>query len=83
MNCMRCNGMMVLETVSTRQGKVEMARCLYCGNLVDPVVIRNRSLSRISLNRMLEEEILEEEKKPLQKTGSGLLFRPGEHLNVA
>lgn len=73
MNCNRCTGIMVVEVVSTRQGKIDMARCLYCGNLIDPVVVGNRNRSKLYLNAMLEREALEEEKRPLQKTGSRAL----------
>jgi hypothetical protein len=43
MKCLRCRGMMVEEGVFTMEGKVAMARCVCCGDLVDPVVLRNRS----------------------------------------
>lgn len=43
MKCLRCRGMMVEERVVTMEGKVAMARCVCCGDLIDPVVLRNRS----------------------------------------
>lgn len=45
MKCLRCLGMMVKERVFTREGGIAMARCVYCGDLIDPVVMRNRSRS--------------------------------------
>lgn len=45
MRCLRCRGMMVEERVFTREGGIAMARCVYCGDVVDPVVIRNRGQS--------------------------------------
>ncbi|HZR47305.1 MAG TPA: hypothetical protein VFA47_11410 [Candidatus Manganitrophaceae bacterium] len=83
MSCNRCTGMMVLETISTRQGKVEMARCLYCGNLIDPLVIKNRNLSRASLDRMLDKEAIEEGKLPAQKRDFFSPSKPARRLSVA
>jgi len=83
MNCNRCTGMMVVEMVSTRQGKIEMARCLYCGNLIDPLVIKNRGRSKAALNTMLEREAIEEEKRPLQKVGLVSFSKPARHVDAA
>ncbi len=44
MRCLRCRGMMVEERVFTMEGGIAMARCVCCGDLIDPVVIRNRSV---------------------------------------
>ncbi|TAJ98263.1 MAG: hypothetical protein EPO39_18685 [Candidatus Manganitrophaceae bacterium] len=43
MRCLRCRGMMVEERVVTMEGGIAMARCVCCGDLIDPVVIRNRT----------------------------------------
>lgn len=69
MRCQRCDGTMTMEGVWTREGKVVMARCVYCGNVVDPVVVANRARSRASLASMLEKEA-KEEKETLQETGA-------------
>lgn len=45
MRCLRCQGMMVEERVFTYEGRIAMARCVYCGDLIDPVVVRNRGQS--------------------------------------
>lgn len=44
MRCLRCRGMMVEERVFTMEGGIAMARCVCCGDLIDRVVIRNRSI---------------------------------------
>ncbi|TAK09955.1 MAG: hypothetical protein EPO39_01335 [Candidatus Manganitrophaceae bacterium] len=67
MQCQRCHGMMVTEGVWTQQGKVVMARCSSCGNLVDPLVMANRARSQASLALMLEREAQEEK---LQESGT-------------
>ncbi|MFY9269826.1 MAG: hypothetical protein WAO55_08795 [Candidatus Manganitrophaceae bacterium] len=42
MKCLRCKGWLVRERVFTREGGMSMARCVYCGDLIDPIVIQNR-----------------------------------------
>lgn len=41
--CSRCQGMMVDEWVFTDEGEIAMARCIRCGNLIDSLVLSNRS----------------------------------------
>jgi len=46
MACARCGGLIVKESVYDREGStqlVEMTRCLQCGNIEDPVSLRNRA----------------------------------------
>lgn len=50
MMCERCNGLMVSERIYDVQGMssdlcVDGYRCLLCGNLVDTVILENRSRS--------------------------------------
>lgn len=50
MRCERCNGLMVGERIFDMNGtggdlSVEDYRCLLCGNLVDTVILENRSRS--------------------------------------
>lgn len=50
MTCDRCNGLMVSERIYDFQGMssdlcVDGYRCLLCGNLVDTVILENRSRS--------------------------------------
>lgn len=42
MECPRCRGWIVEEQVVTRQGRIGMLRCLFCGELTDRVVMANR-----------------------------------------
>lgn len=45
MACARCGGLLVQEPVYDREGSsqlVLMNRCLQCGNIEDPVSVRNR-----------------------------------------
>ena len=52
MECQRCHGMMVKEEIFTEQGKLPVARCVYCGDVVDAVVIYNRAHPRLRLKRV-------------------------------
>ena len=50
MTCERCDGLMVSEQICDLQGMnsdlcVDGYRCLLCGNLVDTVILENRSRS--------------------------------------
>ena len=50
MRCERCNGLMVGERIFDMNGtggdlSVDGYRCLLCGNLVDTVILENRSRS--------------------------------------
>jgi len=50
MTCERCDGLMVSEQICDLQGMtsdlcVNGYRCLLCGNLVDTVILENRSRS--------------------------------------
>ena len=42
MLCQRCQGLMILERLGTRRGILMAGRCVNCGNVVDPVILRNR-----------------------------------------
>jgi uncharacterized Zn finger protein len=48
MKCRRCKGLIVKEQVFTLGGRIPMLRCVYCGDLVDKVVMANRNRSEIS-----------------------------------
>lgn len=82
MHCQRCGGMMTMEGIWTDQGKVAVARCLYCGNVVDSVVEANRARSRASLALMLEKEA-EDEKKSLQEAGTVILWKSPSRRRAA
>jgi len=34
--------MMIKEEIFTEQGKIPVVKCVYCGDVVDSVVLRNR-----------------------------------------
>jgi len=47
MQCVRCNGLMVLDRfadLADDTGQIEFGgwRCLVCGNIADPVIVANR-----------------------------------------
>ena len=46
MQCQRCKGRVVQEEVVTSEGNASMLRCLYCGELIDQVVMANRTIQR-------------------------------------
>jgi hypothetical protein len=46
--------MMIEERVFTREGRTAAARCLYCGDVVDRVIILNRG--RSAGNRSAESD---------------------------
>jgi hypothetical protein len=45
MNCARCNGLMYRIDLLDKQGhaRIEAWVCLMCGEVLDPVILRNRS----------------------------------------
>ena len=48
MQCLRCNGLMVLERFNdlwdnTGEIHFEGLRCLVCGEIVDPMILTNRT----------------------------------------
>jgi len=49
MECLRCHGMMVVERFEDLRGDPHHIsfhgwRCVCCGNIVDPVIIRHRAV---------------------------------------
>jgi len=58
MSCPRCGGKMVCEPNYTESGIWWGWRCLFCGEILDPVIAENRKwsmsrASRISQNRRI------------------------------
>lgn len=52
MNCPKCQGMLVQDLIydvfeSKGSLRSDAWRCISCGNVIDPVVLRNRSKQRI------------------------------------
>jgi hypothetical protein len=51
MNCLKCSGMMNFETFVSCAAEggpwtYEGWRCVYCGDIVDPVILRHRIRTR-------------------------------------
>jgi uncharacterized Zn finger protein len=51
MKCPRCNGAMVLERFQDMLTLFYSWRCLNCGEIVDPVVSRNRNQERVDTKK--------------------------------
>ena len=56
--CFRCMGLMVLEQgfdsmLGSSEADVSLRRCVQCGEVVDPVILRNR---RLQLGNVLSHE---------------------------
>ena len=52
MRCIRCKGIIVEEWAFTeKEDGALMARCVNCGDLIDPVVILNRHRSAARMRR--------------------------------
>lgn len=63
MNCPRCHGLMVGDDlIDIRESYLPMwmrgLRCVSCGNIVDPVIDRNRTSHRSATVRRLEPAAL-------------------------
>ena len=63
MNCPRCHGLMVGDDLfDIRESYLPMwmrgLRCVSCGNIVDPVIDRNRTSQRFASVRQLEPSAL-------------------------
>jgi hypothetical protein len=59
MNCPRCHGLMVgSDMLDIRESYLPMwmrgLRCVSCGNIVDPVIDRNRTSQRSATVRQLD-----------------------------
>ena len=62
MNCSRCHGLMVGDDLlDIRESYLPMwmrgLRCVSCGNIVDPVIDRNRMGQRFAVRRQPEPEV--------------------------
>lgn len=72
MECARCHGLMVTETVYHACDKVAQSRCLNCGAIVDPLIRENKmhsalqpvqaqSFSPSEFNGSLDEEVMDQD----------------------
>lgn len=62
MNCSRCQGLMVRDDlIDIRESYSPMwirgLRCISCGNIVDPMINRNRLYQRAGAGRKLETDV--------------------------
>lgn len=55
MKCPRCNGAMVYERFQDMLDLFYAWRCLNCGEIVDPVVVRNRGADKKPKKRAVGE----------------------------
>lgn len=47
MKCERCRGIMVSEEFYSPDGEMFSGwRCIFCGEIVDPVILRNRKIQK-------------------------------------
>jgi hypothetical protein len=61
MECTRCDGLMVADNlIDIQESSVPMWmkgwRCVSCGNIVDPLILRHRIIQHAGATRLLGEE---------------------------
>jgi hypothetical protein len=61
MNCLKCSGMMNFEAFvsGAAEGSTwtyEGWRCIYCGDIIDPIILRHRKKSRDRVTISMERE---------------------------
>ncbi|HWF60454.1 MAG TPA: hypothetical protein VN666_09110 [Nitrospira sp.] len=59
-HCSRCRGLMVVEQgfdsmLGSSEADVALRRCVQCGEVVDPVILRNRRLQHGSERERIQE----------------------------
>lgn len=42
MTCKKCSGFMFKEMIYTHQGSLMVFRCIHCGDIIDPLIVKNR-----------------------------------------
>lgn len=63
MNCTRCEGLMVADSlVDLQESYVPMwmraMRCVSCGNIVDPLILRHRMIQKSGALRLIKPGVL-------------------------
>ncbi len=63
MKCTRCEGLMVVDNlVDLQESCVPMwmrgMRCVSCGNIVDPLILRHRMIQKSGAMRLLKPGVL-------------------------
>jgi len=61
MECTRCDGLMVTDNlIDMRESSIPMWmkgwRCVSCGNIVDPLILRHRMIQQAGASRLLGTE---------------------------
>lgn len=61
MQCERCNGLMVTDSlIDLQESSIPMwmkgRRCVSCGNIVDPLIQQHRIIQRAGAERLLRTE---------------------------
>jgi hypothetical protein len=61
MECTRCDGLMVSDhLIDMRESSIPMWmkgwRCVSCGNIVDPLILRHRMIQQAGALRLFEKE---------------------------
>jgi hypothetical protein len=61
MQCTRCEGLMVVDDlIDMRESSIPMWmrgwRCVSCGNIVDPLILRHRMVQGAGAMRLLEKD---------------------------
>ena len=62
MECTRCDGLMVADNlIDIQESSVSMWmkgwRCVSCGNIVDPLILRHRIIQQAGATRLLGKEV--------------------------
>ena len=62
MQCERCDGLMVADSlIDLQESSIPMWmkgwRCVSCGNIVDPLILRQRMIQQAGALRLLEKEV--------------------------
>ena len=56
MPCPRCHGFSIFDWVYVPEGKCAVWRCLSCGNILDPVIVQNRTRKEDRANDTLDQD---------------------------
>ncbi len=62
MQCTRCEGLMVVDDlIDIRESSIPMWmrgwRCVSCGNIIDPMILRHRMVQGADAMRLLEKDL--------------------------
>lgn len=62
MQCTKCEGLMVLDDlIDMRESSIPMWmrgwRCVSCGNIVDPLILRHRMVQGAGAMRLLDKDL--------------------------